>query len=165
MPQMTVDGMEDFLDELGRIGAKSAGIAKKCAYSGAAVMADAVRVWTKALPLDSNGHFVKGTDPLHVITDQDREDLAACVGVSGIESDGMTTTVSVSFDGYITRAEKKFPNGVPAAMIARSIESGSSVRAKRPFVRPAVRAASKEVLAAMRQTMGECIEQIQKLEE
>ena len=58
----------------------------------------------------------------------------------------------IGFNGYLTRKEENYPNGVPAQLVARSIESGSSVRAEHPFVSPAVRAARSAALRAMDET-------------
>lgn len=163
MPDMKVEGMDEFVRSLTAIGRHTAGVARKCAYDGAALLRGELEESVKALPLDTDG-FTVGTDPLRVITERDRADLAACAGISKIESDGLGTSVSVSFDGYISRTEKDFPKGVPAALIARSIESGSSVRAKRPFMRMTVKNSSERVLSAMQETMTESIAQISKME-
>ena len=163
MATMKVKGLDEFVETLNMIGEKTGGVSKKCAYDGARLMADGIKEKVEQLPIDSDG-FTVGTDPLNVITAQDRADLAACVGISRIENNGMATTVSVSFDGYISRTERKYPNGVPAALIARSLEKGTSVRAKKPFLRPAVNAKKAAALAAMQETMAESIAQIQKME-
>ena len=163
MAKLTTDGMEEFIRTLNALGEKAGGVAKKCAYDGAKILREEIAAGVRALPLDEDG-FRKGSDPLKMITEADRNDLENCLGVSRIESDGLVTSVSVSFDGYIRRTEDKYPKGVPAIMIARSIESGSSVRAKKPFVRPAVNKARERVLSAMQETMSDSIQQIQKLE-
>ena len=164
MANMKVEGLQEFMDGLTAIGEHAGGIAKKCAFDGARVVADGIAEKVCELPIDSNGGFTKGTDPLNVITARDRTDLAACLGVSKIENDGMSTSVSISFNGYISRTERKYPNGVPAALIARSIEKGTSVRAKKPFLRPAIKSNQQAALAAMQKTMDESVAQIQKME-
>lgn len=163
MAQFTTDGMDDFLAQLGALGERATGIGKKACYDGMAVMADAVQASTGQLPLDTYP-FTPVSDPLRVITEQDRRDLADCLGISRIETDGGVITVSLSFDGYISRTEPRFPNGVPAALIARSLESGSSVRAKNPFIRSAVNRAREAVAQAMQASVDASIEQINNME-
>lgn len=163
MPTLKTDGLDEFVQQLQALGQRTQGIAKACVYDGAAVLKDAIVEGVNNFPVHQGG-YTPGKTPLRVITEKDRDDLAACVGVSKIESDGLATSVSVSFDGYISRTEKKYPNGVPAAMIARSLEKGSSVRAKKPFVRPAVKKAKEAVLSAMQQALAERIGQTMKQE-
>lgn len=160
---MKVTGLDEFVEGLNAIGEHAGGIAKKCAYDGARSLADGIAEKIQQLPVDSNG-FTVGTDPLNIITTRDRDDLAACLGVSSIENDGMSTSVSVSFKGYISRTERKYPSGVPAALIARSIEKGTSVRAKKPFLRPAINSKKSAALSAMQKTMADSLAQIQKME-
>lgn len=158
MPSMKSEGLSEFVDQLQKLADGSLGLAKRCAFDGARVLADALSEAAEALPLDENP-FTPRRDPLRVITEEDRDDLVESLGVSRISQEGLSVSVSVSFDGYIRRTEEKYPNGVPAALIARSIEGGSSVRAARPFVRTAARKAADSVLAAMQRTMDETIKQ------
>lgn len=51
--------------------------------------------------------------------------------------------VKLGFDGYNGMKTKKYPKGQPNVLLARSIESGSSIAKKRPFVAPAVRKTKK----------------------
>lgn len=156
MAQLTTEGLDDFMKQLNALGSHTTGTTKRCIYDGAAVLAEAVVTGVGGLPVDES-QFTPGTDPLRVMTAADKADLAASVGISRIEATGGTGTVSVSFDGYISRTEPKYPGGVPAALIARSIEKGTSVRAKNPFVRRAVNAAKQTVPAAMQASLDESV--------
>lgn len=158
MPKLTTDGLDGFLATLNSLGESAVKVAKQCVYAGAGEIHGAMEKSVLSLPLDSDG-FTPDKDPLRVITDQDRRDLAACLGYSKIDdSDGVS--VSVSFDGYISRKEKNFPKGVPAALIARSMESGSSVRAKNPFVRKSVNSVRATVPTVMQAKLDEVINKI-----
>lgn len=157
MATFTTDGADEFLRQLNSLAGKTPGAAKRALYDGAGVMADQLRDATSRLPVDANP-FTPGRDPLRVITAEDLADLMGCLGISRIESGSDGSSVSVSFDGYIRRAEPKYPGGVPAPLIARSIEKGSSVRAKNPFVRQAVNRAKDAVLAAMQASLDESID-------
>lgn len=161
MARMTTDGMDDFIETLNTLGEKTEAAAKRSLYAGADVLADALRAAVLQLPLDNDPKKPR-SGPLRVITTQDREDLANCVGLSRMDSNAEGINISASFTGYIGRTEAGYPNGVPAAMIARSIESGSSVRAKRPFIRRTVNGVKASVSQAMQEELDAYINQIQE---
>jgi len=56
------------------------------------------------------------------------------------------TNTKIGFDGY----DRK---GVPNALKARAMESGTSTQPKRPFVRPAVNRVKKKAIEEMGKTL------------
>ena len=66
-----------------------------------------------------------------------------------MENDNGYINTKIGFDGYNATKTKKYPNGQPNALIARSIESGTSKHQKTPFVRPAISKAKAKAEAAM----------------
>ena len=153
MAQMTFNGTEKFADKLLALGNKGKDIAKMALYDGAGVVADALRAGVNTIPIET-------TRPFNGLTAGDREDLANGVGIAKFDSadDGVTT--AVSFNGYARRTEKNFPNGVPLALLARSLESGSSLREKHPFVRLAIKGAKNAALSAMAERADEEIRKV-----
>lgn len=152
-------GIDEEVQKLMDLSDAASQIASYALFAGADVIADAVRAAINSLPVDSDDkHPFSG--PLHVITAQDKADLAAGIGIAkhGDTGDGRSTAVGIN--GYSTRKEKGFPNGVPLVMIARSIESGNSVRSKNPFWRRAERAAAGKAEQAMQEAANEIVEQI-----
>ena len=117
-------------------------------YDGAGVIADAIAQSARALPTDTNARHPFSA-PLAAITPDDLADLVGGIGIAAFDDtdDGRGTAVSIQ--GYTRRTEAGFPNGVPLPMIARSLESGSSVRVKNPFIRRAVSGAKQACEAAM----------------
>ena len=68
---------------------------------------------------------------------------------------------SVGFAGYLPRGpQEHFEGQLPAVVLARWIESGTSKTQKHPFVRKTLQAARAEAEAAMQQG---CRERIDKL--
>ena len=59
-------------------------------------------------------------------------------GIARMQDENGYFNVKVGFDGYNANKTKKWPNGKPNSMIARSIEGGTSWKPKHPFVAPAV---------------------------
>lgn len=162
---ISTDGADEFLALLNSLADKAPGTARRCVYDGMRVLADEIFQAIDNLPVDS-GRFVKDKDPLRVITQRDRRDLAECLGIGEFSAfSEAIITASVSVDGYISRKEENYPNGVPAALILRSIESGSSVRAKHPVIRPATNRAKDKVLAAMSESLAESIRHTEEQQE
>lgn len=90
-----------------------------------------------------------------------KEALQEGFGITEIQTDGHGFVhAKLGFEGYADEktASKRYPNGLPIPMIARAIESGSSVRVKIPFVRPAVHRKRKEAIQAMEDKLREEIE-------
>lgn len=141
-------GLDEEVARLDAIGEAGRAAITAALYDGAAVIADAVAAAAQNLPTDTNpGHPFTG--PLAAITPEDAADLAAGVGIAHFDDTGDGRSTAVSIEGYTRRTEKGYPNGVPLPMIARSLESGSSVRQKNPFVRRAVSGAQAACEAAM----------------
>lgn len=139
MAKMTVKGLEDVVSNLGEIGNAGLPAAKMGLYEGAKIVADQLKKNINSLPVDTP-RWLKSGDEYSVIVAQDKKDLADSMGIMEFErnEDGVRTVIG--FAGYGRHRTKKYSKGLPMVMIARSIESGSSVRRKHPFVRPAVNA-------------------------
>ena len=141
-------GLDEEVARLEAVGDAARAVVTAALYDGAGVIAAAVAASAQNLPTDTNpGHPFNA--PLAAITPEDAADLAAGVGIARFDDTDDGRSTSVSIEGYTRRTEKGFPNGVPLPMIARSLESGSSVRQKNPFIRRAVNSAKAACEAAM----------------
>lgn len=155
---MKIKGDQELMDKLSALRRLRPEAQRKALYAGAKVMADALTQAVGELPIDSSkliGIKVAGYHKLNVISPKDRAELQECVGVAVFRDNGDVTDTLVGFNGYLKRKEKNYPNGVPAALIVRSIESGSSVRAEHPFIKKTMRGAKKAAIAAMDAAAGE----------
>lgn len=131
-----VKGGEEFSALLaGLSGDAAVAVMKSAVYSGVGVLADAIKAEIQNLP-EQSGYMPNGKKR-NVVGTNDKQMLQERLGISRIESTGDKANAVVSFSGYNGRPTKKYPNGVPIPLIARSIESGSSVRQKNPFIRRA----------------------------
>lgn len=132
LARMTFMAGDDFAIALSRLATQSDEIAKKAIFAGADIIADKIK---------SN---LKG-----VISQQATGVLVDSFGVTPIERDkNGDWNAKVGFDGYDE-------DGVANQLKARVIESGKSGQPKRPFVRPAVNATRKQVIAKMGQVVDE----------
>ena len=126
-------------------------------FQGAKIVADEIRKNLEALPEDEFRKLKPG-EQFRGVPRSVKDDLLASFGLAPIESDknGFRNT-KAGFDGYGSRPTKKYPRGVPNQLVARAVESGSSVRQKTPFVRPAVRKARKMAIEKIEKTMDEIL--------
>lgn len=139
MARITFMAGDDFAIALSKFATQSDEIAKKAIFEGANIVADKIR---------SN---LEG-----VLSDEATGELVGSFGVTPIEKDkdGNWNT-KIGFDGYGS-------DGVANQLKARVLESGTSDKRqpKRPFVRPAVNATKKQVVAKMNQVIDEEIKKL-----
>lgn len=129
----------------GLTGTQSVEVMKAACYAGIKVLADTLDTEIAGLP-EEEGYMPNGVKR-NVVTKHQKEMLRKRLGISRIDSTTEKADVVVSFAGYDDKPTKKYPNGLPIPLLARSIESGSSVRVKNPFVRRAFNKASSEATA------------------
>lgn len=126
---------------------------EKAVAAGAGVVADQIKSNLQALPTEKFRALRPG-ETFRGLSETQKQDLIDSFGLTPIDRDkhGFLHT-KAGFDGYGSRPTKKYPNGVPNPLLARSVESGSSVREKHPFVRPAVNATRGQAVAEMQKVL------------
>lgn len=158
MAKMTIRGTDELELKLSRLGKMSTKIAKDVVMAGAQPVADEIRRGIESLPVDELKQLKTG-EKFNVSAYGELKDLAESLGIAPPDIDGAgNINTKVGFDGYGSYPTKKYPKGVPNKLIARSIESGSSVRQKKPFVRSAVNRSKKKSLEEMQKKCDEEIE-------
>lgn len=132
MAKMKVNAGEAYAKKLSQFGKDAPEIAKKVVMAGANPVADEIRKNLEA-NLHDPAYVGKGDGGLMgTKTTVPTGDLLVSFGIAppGVDRNGNTNT-KIGFEGY----DRK---GVPNALKARAMESGTSTLKKRPFVRPAV---------------------------
>lgn len=163
MAKVSFKGFAQYGDALRQLELSFAGsndILERAAKAGADPVADEIRKRLANLPeakfqrLPEGGKFMG-------ISHHQKEDLLEGFGVTkpGRTKDGFVH-VKVGFEGYGSFPTKAYPDGVPNALLARSAESGSSVRNKTPFIRPAVRATTKKAIEEMDKSLEKDLQKI-----
>jgi hypothetical protein len=153
---------DEYALKLSKLGAASSGIAKKAIYEGAGIVAEGIKNSIQQIPKD-RFRFLKEEETFSGISNDQREDLNKGFGITPISADkNGDWNARIGFDGYGSKPTKKYPKGVPNLLLARAIESGSSVRSKYPFVRKAVNATKKNAIDAMARVIDEESEKIFK---
>lgn len=139
--------LEEFNKKLYELGSQATDYIEKAVKKGADPVADEVRARLNAVPVDNSyhkpGQMRSGPRSIQ------KSALQATLGVSPIKNDNGFINAKVGFDGYNHVHTDAWPNGQPNAMIARSIESGTSFMAANPFIGSAVRATKKAASDAM----------------
>lgn len=132
MAKMAIRGIEEYAMKLSRLGADAPKIAKKVVMAGADPVADEIR---RNLQKNLSG------------SQYSTGDLLDSFGVAppDVDRNGNTNT-KIGFEGY----DRK---GVPNALKARAMESGTSTQPKKPFVRPAVNKMKKKAIEEMGKTL------------
>lgn len=162
MAKMTFKAGDEYALKLSRLAMGSEAIAKKALYAGAEIVADEIKKNLKKLPTEKFKRLKKG-EAFSGLSELQKGDLETSFGVTPIKKskDGYYN-VKVGFDGYGSAPTGKYPKGVPNQLLARSVESGSSVRKRIPFVRPAVNATRKRVQEEMSRVVDDEIEKMMK---
>lgn len=122
---------EDFAIKLSRLDTDINEIAKKAIYEGAKIVADTMKV-----NLES------------VLSDEATGQLVEALGITPIGMLGSEWSAHIGFDGYDN-------NGVAFQLIARVLESGTSTRQKKPFVRKTMNQTKTKVAAVMQAVVEE----------
>lgn len=162
MARMTFKAGEEYELKLSRLAAGDEEIAKKALFAAGEIVADKVRENLEALP-EENFRKLREGESFDGLPAEQKQDLVDSFGVTPIQrdEDGIWS-VKIGFDGYGRSPTKAYPKGLPNQLLARAVESGSSVRQKHPFVRPAVNATKKAAVEVMQRVIDEETEKIMK---
>lgn len=150
MGKMTIQGLDEYVAKLSKLGSNTAAIAKRAVRAGVNPVADEVR---NGLEKNIRDPGYAGLDPDGGIFGvkpnygKSTGDLLNSLGVSppSVDKNGVYNC-KIGFAGY----DRK---GVPNALKARAMESGTSKLRKRPFIRPAVNRAKKRALEEMEKSI------------
>ena len=162
MARMQFKSSDEYAIKLSRLGREMEGIAKKAIYEGASIVADEIKSNLNSIPTEKFRHLRNG-DKFVGVPERHKEDLINSFGITPIERDRQGNwNTKIGFDGYGSIPTKRYPQGVPNQLLARAIESGSSIRVKTPFVRPAVNRTRKKVQQKMNEVIDKEIEQLMR---
>lgn len=169
MAKVEVDLGTDYIEKLQMLADNVDRVSKDAIRAGARVIANTIRQNLENLQEDyhpgnrkSYWYLTEG-EQYAGIPKQEKKDLLDHLGISKVKKDkNGDYTAKVGFDGYDSQPTEKYPNGRPIPMLARAVESGSSVRKKQPFIRPAVQKSKKEAEAAMQAVIDAAIENTMK---
>lgn len=142
--------LDKYVRQLERLGKNTDTIIGEAVYDMAKIVADEVHQRLETMPSvpDDEGLAAYRAKTQIPITKAQKWGLVNSFGIASLKNENGYINVKLGFDGYNEVKTRKYPQGQPNALIARSIESGSSARDKYPFIRPAVQATRKQAIAA-----------------
>lgn len=149
--------LEDYAIQINRLSDQSPGICAKAVYEMGRIVADEIKEQIKSLPAEPDTEGLKAWKEGRKakLTVSEKKALIDGFGISPMRTEDGYLNVKAGFDGYDDVKTQRYPNGRPIVMIARAVESGSSVREKTPFVRPAVNRARKKAIDACDRIINE----------
>lgn len=148
MATLQFKGIDEYASKLKSLNDKAEGMIKRAVYDGAAVVLAAVVSEINGLPVIEN-RYRETKLPMRGVTETQKRGLLDGVGLAKMQNAGGYINTKLGFNGYNAVRDGKYPNGQPNALIARAVNSGSSVRVKNPFINRAAKAAKAEAEAAM----------------
>ena len=135
-------GIDQFIGELDRVGMDVEEMSRRAIYEGANILADAIRKNLEALHVGEKGSNIR-------LTEYEKKGMLEGLGVAKMQQRGQIIDTKIGMHGYNSHKTKKYPNGQPNAMIARSVEKGTSFRKPQPFIKPAVDSYKTKAESAM----------------
>lgn len=154
------NGIDKYVANLEELSNASDLMIQRAAFEGAAIVTDAVRTNIQHLPTRRGGHYTR--NKANGITETQKAGLLNGLGIAPFRNDNGYIHVKVGMDGYNGNVSKKYPKGQPNAMIARSVEAGTSFLQKHPFIAPAVRSTRAQAERAMAEAFDKECEKLFK---
>lgn len=143
------NGINKYVSSLQTLQIKTSEMCGRSIWEGAKIIADEIKRGIAAIPVGNPRHGY--------VTVAQKTGLYEGLGIAPMQNDNGYLNVKIGMDGYNSMKSPRYPKGQPNAIVARSIESGSSFSggAKRPFIGPAVNRKRKESEMAMAKTLDE----------
>lgn len=161
MAKITFPGLKDYELMLSRLEGATDDMIGHAVYAGAGIVADAVKQGIQSLPIVT-GYGTESNPLPGGVTSAQKAGLIDGFGISKLRDDNGYLNVKLGFDGYNRTRTEKYPQGQPNQLVARGVESGTSWKQKKPFIRPAVTRSRKPAEAEMKRVIDEEIEKIVK---
>lgn len=157
MASLKDDRVEAFINLCIFTDKELSNIIKRSIFKGGKVMGDAVGKAVARLPVDDSDHH---HGKRRSITPRQKLGLQKSFGIARVRETRFGWNVKVGFDGYNDIVTKKYPNGQPNAMIARSLNSGTSFMNKYPFMDMTVNAYKDATVDAIEKEFDKRVDKI-----
>jgi hypothetical protein len=136
MATISFPGMEAYLKSFDKIASEVPRIESQALFDGAGLLADAVNAEISGLT---------------ELNKRQRKGLHDGLGIAGFWSENGATVTKIGFEGYNSIKTKRWPNGQPNAMIARSLIRGTSWMRANRFTARAAKKAREACIRAMQE--------------
>lgn len=162
MAKIEFKGMSKYLKQLHDVAWATEDVCKAALYAGADVVANEIRVGIEGLKTttDRNALNAYRNGQATYISESQKQGLLESFGVAPMRNEYGVYDTKLGFDGYNSIKTKRYPNGQPNAMIARSCNAGGSSMWPQPFMDRAIRRSRKKAISAMDEAANKKIEKI-----
>lgn len=150
MAKIKFEGIENVIREFERLYGHSDDLCKAALSAGCAVIGNAQKAAIEGIPTDSR-KYVKGMR--NGIRPEAKKALIDSYGIAPVKTKNFTYDRKTGFDGYNSIKTDRWPKGQPNAMVARSVETGTSFLKPYRFMDKAAKAAQAEAEAAMQEAL------------
>lgn len=159
MAKIEIDAGSEYLARLNQLERSlRKQVIERALYTGAGIVADAIREELKALPVDNS--WGTESDKAKGPTTYQKKGLIDSLGVAPMrETDGVID-VKIGFSGYNGLKTQRWPKGQPNQMVARSVERGTTYMDGHSPIKKAMAKAKKPAIAAMENTIDTEIKKI-----
>lgn len=161
MAKITFPGLADYELMLSKLEDGSEEIIGKAVYAGAGIVADAIKSSIQSLPI-VRGYGTDSNPLPGGVTSAQKAGLIDGMGISRMQDDAGYLNVKIGFDGYNNTRTEKYPQGQPNQLVARGVESGTSWKQKKPFIRPACTKSRKQAETEMAKIIDEELEKLSR---
>lgn len=160
MATLRMQGLKEYEEMLSKLDKDTVPMIGRALYEGGKIVADEFRREVEALPIVAPN--VRGTSErkLAGITSEQKRGLLQGLGIAKMRSRDGVHDIKIGFDGYNSVHTKKYPGGQPNAMIARSVNTGSSFRTATHFADRAARNSKARAEKAMQQQFDKDLKKI-----
>lgn len=150
--------MEEFINLCQITDRRLKSVIGRSIHPAAKYMADRIKESISSIPIDDiKGHKKKRQG----LSSAQVAGLVESMGIARIRENATGWNVKVGFDGYNTRlTSKRYPKGQPNAMIARSINSGTSFMIKYPFMDMTVKANEQVTVEKIEEQFSKELEKV-----
>ncbi len=150
-------GLEDFINLCIFTDAQLTKVIGRSIHPGAKIMANAIKQSINGIQVDDSkgSHHYKDEDgKTHNRyrtgpTTEQKQALIESFGIAAIKRTRYGWNVKAGWDGYNNIVTEKYPKGQPNAMIARSVNTGSSFMLPQHFLDRAVQGAEATTVQAI----------------
>lgn len=157
MARLTDEKVEAFINLCIFTDKELSRIIKRSVFKGGKVMGDALGRAVSRIPVDDGDHHHGRRKGL---TSEQKRGLDESFGIAKVRETRYGWNVKAGFDGYNSVVTPKYPKGQPNAMIARSLNSGTSFLIKYPFMDSTVSAYKSETVEAIEKEFDKRVDKI-----
>ena len=162
MAKFQFEGVDDLIAEYSKLYDNTEKMIGKAIYQGAGVVFKSIQQAVDGINTDDSHEFGTSDNPKSGPTSIQKQGLIHSLGIAKMRNDGGFRNVKIGFDGYNYVKTKTWPKGQPNAMVARSIESGTSWMSKQPFMRKAENSSKRRCEQVMADTIDKELTKIVK---